>query len=89
MIPGSLSRVPEGQSLRLGSLNSKACPLPMVSYPRLISRFSSFMVLTASQGHPLAHFTPHARGGPIGLNRTLQIPRRLPLSKLITDNCEL
>jgi hypothetical protein len=23
--------------------------LPMVSYPRLISRFSSFMVLTASQ----------------------------------------
>jgi hypothetical protein len=46
MIPGSLSRVPEGQSLRLGNLNNKACPLPMVSYSRLISRFSSFMMLT-------------------------------------------
>jgi hypothetical protein len=46
LVPDSLSRVPEGQSLRLGSLNSKACPLPMVSYPRLIFRFSSFIILT-------------------------------------------
>jgi hypothetical protein len=49
LVTDSLSRVPEGQSLRLGRLNSKACPLPMVSYPRLIFRFSPFMVLAASQ----------------------------------------